>query len=293
MNNITFNLVPTTTSVSTESDTAITKLHGDVTTNNSSMNQGTYVVLVSIIYIQIYTELFQATTARSSQTAGNSQSTELIAVGVAGAVFLTLTIFLIITLSLLLWHHKRKTYKSEIDPNSGSMTENASYSTSERGIMQQSQPQPSTELYDQIHLSPSTGQTELISKIESETASIQISNIYSSVDAEASQPVLNSETEMRQLPEDATYAVVDKKKKEKKSREASDNSKRNDHTNAEESAMEKENEQIKAQDQSSLEEMYAVVHKKPKKSNRQEEMAPAIPAYTVESLYTAVQRKPQ
>ena len=162
--------------------------------------------------------------------------------------------------------------------------------------MQQSQlPQTSTRLYDQIHLSPSTGQTELISKIESETANTQISNIYSSIDAETSQPDSNSETEKRQLPEDAMYAVVDKKKKKKKSREAYDNSKRNDHTDAEESAIEKDNEQIKVHDQPSFEEMYAVVHKKPEKSEEQEqeEMAPAIPACTVESLYTAVQRKPQ
>ena len=47
------------------------------------------------------------------------------------------------------------------------------------------------------------------------------------------------------------------------------------------------------QEQPSLEDMYAVVHKKPKKSKEQEETPPPIPASTVESLYTAVQKKPQ
>ena len=40
-----------------------------------------------------------------------------------------------------------------------------------------------------------------------------------------------------------------------------------------------------------LEEMYAVVHKKPKKYNEQEETAPPVPSYTIEALYTAVQKR--
>ena len=51
--------------------------------------------------------------------------------------------------------------------------------------------------------------------------------------------------------------------------------------------------EINTQDQQSLEDMYAVVHKKPKKSEEQEEAVPPVPAYTVESLYTAVQKKPR
>ena len=51
------------------------------------------------------------------------------------------------------------------------------------------------------------------------------------------------------------YAAVDKKKKKKKSREASNNSKKNYPTDAEIVATEN---QAKAQDRPSLEEMYAV-----------------------------------
>ena len=214
----------------------------------------------------------------------------MVAVGVVGALLLVLIISLIVILSLIVWHHKRTTHKLEIDPNSGSMTEDASYSILERGRRQQIQPQDSnsTELYDQIHLSPSTGQTELISKTESETVrdiSVPQSNIYSDVDMEnlsKSQPISSCEPEKSTL-EDATYAVINKKKKKKKSKGAS-------HDNA--NKKEKIEEEVKVQEQPSLDEMYAVVQKKPKKSEEQGETPPPIPASTVESLYTAVQKTP-
>ena len=215
----------------------------------------------------------------------------MVAVGVVGILLLILITSLIIILSLIVWYRKRRTRKLEIDPNSGSMREDASYSILERGRRQQIQPQDSnsTELYDQIHLSPSTGQTELISKTESEIArniSVPQSNIYSNVDMEnqaESQPISSCEPEKNTL-EDATYAVVNKKKKKKKSKGAS-------HDNA--NKKEKIEKEVKVQEQPSLEEMYAVVQKKPKKSKEQGETPPPIPASTVESLYTAVQKTPQ
>ena len=179
-----------------------------------------------------------------------------------------------------MWHRQRGTHKSELDPNSDSTREDASYSTLERGTRQQIQPQclNSTELYDQIHLSPSTGQTEMIPKTEED--SIPPSNVYSSIDME------NSETKTGNMPEDATYAVVDKKKKRKKSKKSFD-----DGANKNDSKLKEEEEKVKGQQ--SLEDMYAVVYKKPKKSGKDEETPPPIPAPTVESLYTAVQKKPQ
>ena len=241
---------------------------------------------------------FISTTIKLFQK-GYSPSTTMMAVGVLGALVLVVVTFSIVTLSLILWYHKRRTHKSEIDPNSGSTREAASYSTLERGMRQQIQPQASNsiELYDQIHLSPSTGQTELISKTESETAegiNTPLSNVYSSIDMENSQPISSSETE-KSKPEDATYAVVDKKKKKKKFKGASDdNANRNDSINEENFKIkEKRKKEVKSQEQSSLEDMYAVVHKNPKKSKEQEETPPPISASTVESLYTAVQKKPQ
>ena len=222
----------------------------------------------------------------------DSPSTSLTVAGIVGALLLIVIASLITILSLILWRHKRRAHKSEIDPNSaGSMREDASYSILERGRRQQIQPQDSnsTELYDQIHLSPSTGQTELISKTESETArdsSVPQSNIYSNADMEnqaESQPISSCEPEKSTL-EDATYAVVNKKKKKKKSKGAS-----RDNANK----KEKIEGEVKVQEQPSLEEMYAVVQKKPKKSEEQGETPPPIPASTVESLYTAVQKTPQ
>ena len=234
-------------------------------------------------------EISQATTSRLPKTKGAS-TTAVVAGGVVGALLLTLIISLIILLSLILWHHKRGTQKLETDPNSDSMREDTSYSKLERRTRQQIQPQDSnfTQLYDQIHLSPSTGQTELISKTESEMAedSIPPSNIYSSIDMENSQPFSNSKTKIGSKPEDATYAVVDKKKKRKKSKGESDNG-----TNNDDSKLKEEEGKVKGQQ--SLEDMYAVVYKKPKKSGEEEETLPPIPAPTVESLYTAIQKKPQ
>ena len=231
-------------------------------------------------------EISQATTLRSPQTSGALQPTAMVAIGVVGTLFLILITSLIIVSSLIVWYRKRRTRKLEIDPNSaGSMREDASYSILERGARQQIQPQDSnsTELYDQ---SPSTGQTELISKTESETAegiNTTTPNVYSSVDTENFKPVSNSE---ESKIEDATYAVVNKKKKKKKSKglAASDD-------NANKKGKIKE--EVEVHEQPLLEDMYAIIHKKPKKSEEQGETPPPIPAPTVESLYTAVQKTPQ
>ena len=80
-------------------------------------------------------ETSPATTVGLSQTPGDSQATiNMTAVGVVGALLLILIISLIIILSLIMWYHKRRNIKSELDPNLGSMREHASYSILERGM---------------------------------------------------------------------------------------------------------------------------------------------------------------
>ena len=68
---------------------------------------------------------------------------------------------LIITVVVVIWNYKRRSAKHT----------NSSYSTLSRGTGQQTQPQSiqqnSAGLYDQIHLSPFSGQNEFISKPES------------------------------------------------------------------------------------------------------------------------------
>ena len=240
-------------------------------------------------------------TTKSSQNdtkSGYSQPTTIIAVGIAGILLILLIISFIIALLLLLCHRKRRTRKLKIA--STSKEEDASYSTLDRGTKQMTRPQDPTELYDQIHLSPSTGQTELISKTENESAkdtfNSPLPDIYSSADMENSAKIQDSEME-KNISQDPTYAIVDKKKKKKKSRETSKsqtkspNSNQNNPVDEEKfDATEKDKDQVKMQGEQSLEDMYAVVHKKPKKCEEQEEMPPPIPSYTVESLYTAVQK---
>ena len=288
-----------TTATKNDSATVTTEMK-NFTTNNTTMEQG--IILVNLLFyistvtlnkkclilIKVDANASQATiTLRSPQTQGALQPTAMVAVGVVGVLLVIVITSLIVILSLIVWHHKRGTRKVEIDHNSaGSMREDASYSILERGRRQQIQPQDSnsTKLYDQIHLSPSTGQTELISKTESDTTEVintTTPNVYSSIETENLQPISNSE---ESEVEDATYAVVNKKKKKKKSTAASD-----DHANQ----KEKREEVVEVQEQPSLEDMYAVVHKKPKKSEEQGEIPPPIPASTVESLYTAIQKTPQ
>ena len=233
-----------TTAIKDDSDTTELK---DFTINNTTMEQGTHHINDINTYLFFLLDAMTSQ-ARSPQTRGALQPTAMVAVGVVGVLLLVLIISLTIILSLIVWYHKRGTCKLEIDPNSGSMREDASYSILERGRRQQAQPQDSnsTELYDQLHLSPSTGQTELISKTESETAegiNTTTPNVYSSVETGNSQPISNSE---ESKIEEATYAVVDKKKKKKKFEAASD-----DNANQ----KEKREEEVEVQEQPSLDDM--------------------------------------
>ena len=106
-------------------------------------------------------------TTSSSTTDPMSQSnsaTEISAIGVSIALLLVLSTILVVIVSLLVWSYKRRSSKQNFRADS-------SYSTLSRRSGQQIQPESiqhnSAGLYDQIHLSPSTGQIEYISKIES------------------------------------------------------------------------------------------------------------------------------
>ena len=87
--------------------------------------------------------------------------TGTVAIGLSIAILIILSTILIITVIVLIWSYKRRSAKQNLYTDS-------SYSTLSRGFGQQIQSQSvqqhSAGLYDQIHLSPSTGQTEFISK---------------------------------------------------------------------------------------------------------------------------------
>ena len=101
-------------------------------------------------------------TDSKTSTVQSSSVTVIIAIGVSIAILLLLSTTLIITVVVLICNYKRRSAKQKLNTDS-------SYSTLSRGTEQQVPIQhDSAELYDQIHLSPSTGQTEFIPKHESE-----------------------------------------------------------------------------------------------------------------------------
>ena len=246
------------------------------------------------------------------------------AIGVSTAILLILSSALIITVVVLIWSYKRRSAKKEL------YTDN-SYSTltreSGQQIHSQSIQQDSAQLYDQIHLSPSTGQTEFIPKSESTninnpSTTLQHSHpIYSKAnDDRAKQPsALNAGNQVTtsQLPlqkahestcEQPTYAAVNKSKKKKFKKQTKEEDPK--YTAAEKGppvspyrnelpsvSMQEKKEIAEKQEicpSHAVEELYTAVKKKPKGSEpKDEEETPPIPPHTVEEQYTAVEKEQQ
>ena len=192
-----------------------------------------------------------------------------------------------------------------------------SYSTLSRENAQQRQPQSlqTPELYDQIQLSPSTGQAESESiNNNSPPPSLDIHPIvnteqlkYPNSDIPQTTAASNFSLHDAQerTSEQPTYAVVDKRKKQMRGKELV------------QSVLKKEGHPVplydlNAMDQNSfvqkgkanaketatshtvdsLEELYTAVKKKAKgNSAEDEEEVPPPPPHTVEELYTAVKKK--
>ena len=127
----------------------------------------------------------------------------IIAIGVSIAMLLILSTTLIITVVVLLWSYKRRLAKQK-------MTDNT-YSTLNRRTRQlQSIQCDSTELYDQIHLSPSTGQTEFIPKPQSEN----INNPFCTSHPTHEYSVINPDDAASHIrSSQATYAVIIRRKR--------------------------------------------------------------------------------
>ena len=181
-----------------------------------------------------------------------------------------------------------------------------SYSTLSGENAQQVQPQSihtPAELYDQIQLSPSTGQTEFVEIDNINNSSPPPSlNIHPSVDtgqpkypSSATQQInLSLHDEEESSSEQPTYAVVDKKKKRKRVKESAQGQDTIPETEGDPVPLEQRGQPEQTQDVH--ESTYAVVHKKSKKSNAYtKETATPIPSQKVDSpgeLYTAVKKKP-
>ena len=258
-------------------------------------------------------------TVQSKSGTGN----QITAIGVTIAILLIISITLIITVVILVWIYKRRAAKQNLYTDS-------SYSILSRGTGQQTQPQSiqqdSAQLYDQIHLSPSTGQTEFIPKSESanisnpsttpqnshptnSTAGDDRAEHSSALNTanQATTSQLSSQKAYESTSEQPTYAAVDKSKKKKFKKQTKKvgpkymvaekgplvSPYRHEVPSASMQEMKEKAEEQEINPSHVFEELYTAVKKKPKGSEPKDEETPPIPPHTVEELYTAVEKKPK
>ena len=246
---------------------------------------------------------------------GQSQ-TAIIAIGVSTVILLILSSALTITVVVLIRNYRKRSGTQELYTDTP-------YSILNRGPGLQVQPQyiQQNELYDQIHLSPSTGQTEFISKPQSENINNPPYNSHPThphtenfvTNASAASPVNSPQ---------ATYAAIDtsKEKKVKKdvTKQTASEKKgapdspytqkvlsssvdkepyakgKGDPTKRRQKSLddmdhEKANNEQENNSPQPVEELYTAVKKKPKGSVSVNEMASQV----AEDLYTAVMKKPK
>ena len=251
-----------------------------------------------------------STTDAKTLTVQSSSVTVIIAIGVSIAILLILSTTLIIIVIVLIWNYKRRSVKQKLYSDS-------SYSTLSRGTGQQIQSpsirNDSTELYDQIQLSPSTGQTEFIQKCaESENINNPTYNHHThsitedSVSLSTAPPAdsqLAPQNANENSSEQPTYAAVDKCKKKKLKKQRKKDPKHN--------ATENKGPPISPYTQKvsltcANKEVYAVGKADPTKNSQKplDNMPTSVnqdqmreqeinPTRTVEELYTAIKKKPK
>jgi hypothetical protein len=210
-------------------------------------------------------------------------------IGIGVAILIVVTAIVVVVTLIFLYLRKSK-LKTAYDN---------SYSTLSRET-QQLQPhsqQPPTDLYDQIQLSPSTGQAESTSKEYINIPSLHQSSVF--------PDQCNTISEQDNGPMSTYYAPSKKKQKKNKHMKRKESPQKA--SDSEEivlcshSALDKENikiKQIKAIPTSvhtteSPEALYSAVKKKPKADRDKEEKVPPPPPHSVEELYTAVKKNVQ
>ena len=196
-----------------------------------------------------------------------------------------LSIVLIITVVALIWSYKRRSvikHKLNIDNT---------YSTLNRGsrqTRQQTIQQEPTELYDQIHLSPSTGQTEFIPKPQSGNINNPYYNSHPThPDTENSVTKATAASQVNSSM--ATYAAIDKSNEKKAKKDDT----KHTCTTAEKYTQKVSSSKGACVDNSTkrsqkpLDDMYASAHQDQERVNSDQE------SNSVEELYTAVKKKPK
>ena len=225
-----------------------------------------------------------------------SSITKNIAIGVSILILLTLSTILI-TVVILTWSYKRRYAKQELYTDT-------LYSTLNRDSGVQVQPalyiqHDSAQFYDQIHLSPSTGQTEFIPKPQSEN----VNNL--SYKSHPTHPKENSVTlsaESQTNPPQAIYAAIDKSKKKQVRKENTNHTAiekkslpvspyiQKESSSTDKGAHAGGNDDPTMRSQKYLDNMCASDHKNQEKVSSEQE---SNPPHTVEELYTAVKKKPK
>jgi hypothetical protein len=236
-------------------------------------------------------------------------------------MLLLLSTILTITATVLIWSYKRRSSKQ--------VNNCSPYSTLNRRA---GQPQPlqqdSAELYDQIHLSPSTGQSEYVPKNETEnrnnpsqtsqnshptysTAGEDIAEHSSILNTgnQAAISQLSSQKSYDSATEQPTYAAINKSKKKKLKKQTEKEGPQCEavkkgppvlpYSGHEPPRVQEKKKNATKQEINSphtIEQLYTAVEKKPKvgEPKGEEETPPILPPpHTVEELYTAVQKKPK
>ena len=226
-------------------------------------------------------------------------------IGISVAILIVL-LAVIVTAFVFLYLRKFKA-KSDCDD---------SYSTLCRGETQQLQPhsaqQRPTDLYDQIQLSPSTGQSEVISKAEDiNILSLHQTSASPNIDTDKCDKI--SEQINASTSEQPTYAAVKKKQKKNKLVKGKKFGQHQNNAAAVEENREKivlcshstvdkegiEKNPIKQREATptsvhtteSPEALYSAVKKKSKDNKAdKEDKVPPPPPHSVEELYTAVKK---
>ena len=155
----------------------------------------------------ILTKIMSTIPSSTTDTEYQSNNfTEIIATAVSMTI---LSIVLIITLVAIIWSYKRRSAKK------CELYDDSSYSTLNRRpgqVQLHSIQQNSAELYDQIHLSPFTGQTEFITKPQSENINNPFYNSHpTNPDTENSMASVESQANSPL----AIYAAIDNSKRKK------------------------------------------------------------------------------
>ena len=248
-----------------------------------------------------------------------SPNVKSIGIGTAIATVMVILLSLLVIVAIVVVIFLRKSAKRKADYDS-------SYCTlcRESGQQQQSQSlHNSNDLYDQIQLSPSTGQAEFISRNETANTNNPPPHqteygIHPSVDKDKPKSAklkitastISTQDEDKSTSEQPTYAVVNKKKKQKREKElvncqSKDTAEVSQNEGvAEQNAVKHGNHLQESQDSpdttrqfpsqtiDSPQELYTTVKKKPKDRAVENKKVSTILPYTTEDLYTAVKKKP-